>query len=148
MRRKEQAAARNGVQTAANRVVQRVRAARAAVGKDVVSIAVQHRKMRVHPVARVIVIGLGHETGREAVFAGQSAHQHLEQPRVIGGLERVGLMHKVDLELAQTGLGNRGVGGDVHRLARVIEVREKDIERVQRPQSQRIRPRTAFAGAR
>jgi hypothetical protein len=33
----------------------------------------------------------------------------------------IGLMHHVDLELTQRGLGNGGIGGNVHRLAGVIK---------------------------
>jgi hypothetical protein len=60
--------------------------------------------------------------------------EELEEPRVIGGLQRVGLVHQVDLELAGAGLGDRGVGGNVHRLAGVVELGEEGVPGVELPQ--------------
>jgi hypothetical protein len=87
--------------------------------------------MRMQAAAGVILVGLGHEARRHPVLAREAADEELEEPRVIRRLQSVGLVHEVDLELAGAGLRDRGVGGNVHRLAGAVEPREKGVPRVQ-----------------
>ena len=88
--------------------------------------------MRVQSRAGILGIGLGHEAGGKAMAAGKSLDQHLEQPGVVGGAQRVVAMHQVHLELAEAGFRGGGVGGDVHRLTRVVQVGEEGVEGVKR----------------
>ena len=78
----------------------------------------------------------------------QTAHQHFEQPCVICRAQGVVAVHEVDFELAKACFGNCSVGGNVHRLAGIIEIGEKDIELIQRADRQRFRSLPAFARAR
>ena len=57
-------------------------------------------------------------------------------------------MHQVDLELAKPGLGDGGVGGDVHHLAGVVEVGEEGVECVERADRHRLGGLAALARAR
>ncbi len=132
MGRKDQRQIRDACQTAGDRVLQKGCAFKCIIGKDVLAILVLHRKMRVQPVTRVVIIWLGHETGRHPVVAGKAAHQHLEKPRIICGFQRIGDMFKVHLELADPAFGNRGLGGNIHRTAGVIKLVEEFIEGVER----------------
>jgi hypothetical protein len=50
---------------------------------------IHHREMGVEPVAGIVLVGLGHEGGGEAVVAREAAHELLEEPGVVRGLERV-----------------------------------------------------------
>ena len=103
--------------------------------------------MHVQARACVILVGFGHERRGKTVFAGHAAHQHLEQPRIIRSLQGVWLVHHVDFELAQTGLGNRGVCGNVHQVAGVVKLGKELVELVQRPQAEDLAGNTAFARA-
>ncbi len=130
VRREDQGGGTHPVQAARHRMAQQVRALGPAIVEDVAPVLVQHREMHVHPVARILGEGFGHEGRRHAVAAGQSAHQRLEEDHVVGRGHRIA-MREVDFELAQPGLGDRAFGGDVHRLAGGVELGEIGVERVE-----------------
>ena len=67
--------------------------------------------MDVKTAAGAVAVGLRHERGHEAMLTSQTAHDLLEQHRIVGGLERIGNVHKVDLELAGTILRDRQSAG-------------------------------------
>ena len=147
MGRKDQREIGNALQAARDGVAQERRALGAAVGEDVVAGGVEQRDVGVQAVAGEILVRLGHEAGRHAVVAGKPAHQHLEEPGIVGRAQRVGHMGEVDLELAEADLGERGLGGDVHRIAGVIKVVEEAVEGVERPEREDFGPGPALARA-
>ncbi len=57
-------------------------------------------------------------------------------------------MDEVDLELTKAHLRGRGLGGNVHSLAAVIEIVEEGVESIERPQAQDLGAGAAFARAR
>ena len=132
VRTEHQRRAPHRVHAARHGVAQRGGPLGPAIVKDVVAIFIQHRKMRVQARAGVILIGFRHKACGKAVPPRQPFDQHFEQPCVVGGAQGVVAMHQVDLELAQTRLGNGGVGGDVHLFAGVIEIGEEQIELIKR----------------
>ncbi|MPL71107.1 hypothetical protein SDC9_16877 [bioreactor metagenome] len=138
MWREDQGRAGQGGKAAGDRGAHRLRSLLAAVIEDVAPVAVEHREMHVHAVARPQRIGFRHERGGKAMAAGKPLHQHLEGPGVIGGLQRVGLVHQVQLELARPGFRDCGVGGNIHRLAGVIKRAEEGVEGIEGAQAQRF----------
>ena len=138
MRAKDQRRALHRVHAARHSVAQRVGPLRPAIVEDVVALLIQYREMGVQAGAGVILIRFRHKACGKAVPPCQTLDQHLEQPCVIGGAQRIVTMHEVDLELAQTRLGNGGVGGDVHLFAGVIKIGEEQIELVERADRHRL----------
>ena len=115
----------------------------AAIVKDIAPLRIIQREMHMHARAGAVAVRLGHEGRGETMFAGDAAHQPLEQHRVIGGLKRVIDMQQVDLELAGAVFGNRRIGGDAMRGAGVINLVQEGVEMlkfVQRQRAIRIQP--------
>ena len=75
----------------------------------------------VHPRAVDPVDRLGHERRVQAVLLGDRLERELEGDRVVGGLERVGVL-EVDLVLAGRDLVVGGLDADPERLERVDHV--------------------------
>ena len=144
MGRKDQRRIVHGVQTARHRLFQHRGAFRPAAVKDVVAFGVDQAEMGVQAGSGIFRVRFGHEAGGKAVAAGQTLDQHLEEPGVIGGAQGIVAMHQVHLELAKAGFRGRGVGGNVHRLTRIIEVGEEGVESVKRPDRQRFRRLAPF----
>ena len=63
MRREDQRGILHRVETARDGVAQGVGALRATIVEYVVAVLVEHREMRVHAGACVILVGFGHEGG-------------------------------------------------------------------------------------
>ena len=126
-------------QATANRVAQPVVARPGAIIKDIPPSCVDHGKMHMRAVTWLIGIGLGHKGRDHAVGAGQPLDHVLEQNRIIGSAPGVSVM-EVDLELANTGLGDRGLGIDAHSQRGPIERGEKPVEGVQFGQRQDLGP--------
>ena len=129
MRREDQGRSGHRGQAPRDGLAQQVGTTRPAIVEDVAPLGVQHRKMHMHPVARVLRIGFGHEGGGKAVLARQPAHQALEQPRVVGTAHGV-LVVEIDLELPHATFGYRRLGRNAHRLATAVEVGEIGVESV------------------
>ena len=132
MGREDQRAVMHRGKAPGDGLFQHLRPVMPAIVEDVFAVGVDDREMGVQPIAGIVGIGLGHETGGKAVAAGQTLDQHLEEPGIIGGAQRVVGVHQIDLELAQAGFGDCRVGGNIHRLAGVIEVGKEGVEGIQR----------------
>ena len=122
-----------------------LRALGAAIVKDIIAGRIQHGEMCVQAGARIISIGFRHEAGGKAVPPCEAAHQHLEQPGIIGRTQSIIAMHHINLELAQTCLGDGGIGGNVHFLAGVVKIGEEFVELVKRADAERLGALAPFA---
>ena len=136
MGREDQRGIVHRLQAARHGMAHQLRAFRPAIVEHVLAVAVDQREMRVQPGPGIFQIGFCHEAGGKAVAARQALDQHLEQPGIVGGAQGVVTMHHVDFELAETGFRGRGIGRNVHRLARVVEIGEEGVKGVQRADRQ------------
>ena len=78
--------------------------------------------------------GFGHEAAHQTVFASKSLDQKLEEPRIIGGFQGVGLVHQIDLELPQAAFRNGSVSGNIHCFTGIIKISEEVIELIKSAQ--------------
>jgi len=91
-------------------------------GEDVLAVLVEDRDVHVQPVARLVRVRLGHEGGVHLMVVGDVLHQALEQQRVVAGLDRVGDVVQVDLELRRGAFLDDGIGRDALLLGAFEDV--------------------------
>ena len=137
MRGKDQRVFLHGADQTGDGMAQNLGPLLAAIVKDIAPLGIIQRKMHMHARTGTVAIGLGHESRRKAVLAGDAAHQALEQHRIVSRLKRVGDMQQVDFELAGAVFGNRRIGRDAMGGAGIINLVQEGVEMLQFIQRQR-----------
>ena len=129
MRREQQRAFGHARQQPGDSRTKGVTAPLAAVVEDVPALGVEHGSVQVEPTPRVFAVGLGHEGCTQTMLTRHATDDELEQRGVIGGFHGIRTVQQIDFKLPLPALGNRGVGGHVPSLARLIQIVGKALER-------------------
>ncbi len=103
-------------------------AAAAAVVEDIAPVPVEEAQMGVHPAAGGMAERLGHEARDQAMRASAALDRALEQGRLVGSQQRVGLMPQIDLELTRAVLGDQRVGRDALGAGRDLDRGEHRLQ--------------------